>query len=164
MAFKVRLPGTRLARGAFLWVSGLGQGGRFQQGRSGGQRFGISTCGAGGSRTEQGDCHADPAGVLGAGMVPQRCSQWGRRGTRPLTSPVGCGWPSKGVTPESWLPSGTNPGAAESFLPLLLRDASLPRGVGRAGAGELVDAPSIHDNNWLQTSAFSTITISFIMK
>ena len=108
--------------------------------------------------------HADPAGVLGAGTAPQRCSQWGGCGTRPLTSLVGCGWPSKGVTLQSWLPSGTNPGAAESFPPLLLRDALLPRGVGRAGAGELGDAPSIHDNNWLQISAFSTITISFIMK
>ena len=121
--------------------------------------MGLEAAGRGGGLS-----HADPAGVLGAGTAPQRFSQWGRHGTRPLTSLVGCGWPSTGVTLQSWFPSGTNPGAAESFLPLLLQDAVLPRGVGRAGAGELGNAPSIHDNNWLQISAFSTITISFIMK
>ena len=56
-------------------------------------------------------------------------------GPGPLTSLEGCGWLNKGVTPESWLPSGTNPGAAESFRLSLLQDALVPRGVGQAGAG-----------------------------
>lgn len=36
-----------------------------------------------------GPSDAGPAGVLGAGTAPQRCSQWGGCGTRPFDVPGG---------------------------------------------------------------------------
>lgn len=113
-----------------------GRGGRFQHRMFVRQRFGISTCGAGGSGTGQGDRHTQaPLVSLGLERPLRGVLSGAGVGPGPLTSLEGCGWLSKGVTPESWLPSGTSPGAAESFRLSLLQDALVPRGVGQAGAG-----------------------------